>query len=67
MCIKFSLSSLNGIITDYKDWYFTRFDLSKEIAGYKENLFELSERIDLTNRAKSIDKTKLAKIVNIIE
>ena len=66
MCIKFSLSSLNGIITDYKDWYFTRFDLSKEIAG-KENLFELSDRIELINDVKLISKDNLAKIVNIIE
>ena len=54
MCIKFSLSSLNGIITDYKDWDLTRFDLSKEIAGDKENLFELSEKFDLINVGKLI-------------
>lgn len=44
ICIQHGLPFVNGVITDYKDWYFTRFSLSREIEGLSDNLFELSEK-----------------------
>jgi hypothetical protein len=42
VCIDYSLPYCNGILTDYKDWYFTRCNFSREIQNPNGQIFEVS-------------------------
>jgi hypothetical protein len=47
ICITHSLPFVNGVITDFKDWYFTRFDFNQEVfMEYENSLLPNSHKPD---------------------
>lgn len=71
ICIQHSLPFVNGVITDYKDWYFTRFSLSKEVQGVEEDLFELSEKFgvlqEYSDGSYQVNRMALAQVCHLLE
>lgn len=66
ICINNQLPHVNGVITDFRDWYFTRYSLDNELL--EENpIIELSEKYRVLTKEKQIDKEKLAFVVHIFE
>ena len=65
---------MNGVITDFKDWYFTRYNLNAEIAqesGGSRAVFELSDKYQVLEQDMKkqhvVNIAALGKVVRILE
>ena len=74
MCISNGLNEIFGTLTNYRQWYFTRYDLQSEIASHvakhppviSSTHFEVSDVFDLLTQRGMLSEGTLRSILAII-
>jgi len=67
VCIKNSLPYCNGVLTNFKQWYFTRYSLSREFKPVEgKSIFEASKKYIVVKENNVIDQEKLSNVVKIL-
>ena len=67
ICLNYRLPFCNGVLTNFRQWYFTRYNLSREFKPVDgKKIFQVS-KIYTIMKDDEVDQKKLSDVLKILE